>query len=608
MATLLRRIWKSVKANKALVIAVIALGFLEAFFTKAPAILVKPLLEAVGSKGGPLVIGDGDWLMRAYMDYARWLVDLVGFDTTRLEDSWLVLYSATISALVLGLPGALAMYGVLVYSRYFATKVVVDLRDEVAAHILKLPLRFFGLRRMGELISSLTTNTTALTRAFALACDHVIVDPMLILWNAILILIVLPEAAWILVAMVPLMAIPMIRLGRRVQKSSQRSMVAMGDATESMNQILSGIKTVKAFQLEDRRMADFAENNARYLRRTKNMLRAKGISQAALYFTYQLGFAALLIILGWLLLRGSYRFSDLGVVLLPLTTTYTHVKRLSRAYNTLNESVGILEAVEDILHEPIDAAHGGKGIVVERFRGAVELQHVSFHYDREPVLHDVSFRVEPGQTVALVGPSGGGKSTTLDLIARFHDPQQGRILIDGHDLKDLDLVSFRRQLAVVSQQPFLFNTTIFENIRCGRPEATHDEVVDAARNAQIHDFIASLPQDYETLAGERGCNLSGGQMQRITIARAIVRDPRFLLLDEATSALDSESEELVQKALQNLMRGRTCFVIAHRLATVRNADVILVLERGRIVERGTHDALLSGQGLYNRLTQLQQLA
>ena len=236
---------------------------------------------------------------------------------------------------------------------------------------------------------------------------------------------------------------------------------------------------------------------------------------------------------------------------------------------------------------------------------------VSFRYQTdqaEAVLQDVSFAVEPGTSVALVGPSGAGKTTCLDLLMRFHDPASGVIRIDGHDLRDLDLKAYRRHTAVVSQQPFLFNTTILENIRCARPDATLDEVVAAAKAAQIHEHIVALPDGYESLAGERGCNLSGGQMQRITIARALLRDPAILFLDEATNALDSESEDLVQRALTNLMRGRTSFVIAHRLSTVRNADLILVMEQGRIVERGKHDELMNAGGLYQRLNQLQQLA
>ncbi len=610
MRTLGRRIWKGIVANRGLVAAVIVCGALEAALTKAPLLLVKPLLDATAAQ---IVEPPSDGLSLALLEFARWVCDVFGITLAEGPDriATELLLGCAIGSLVIGPPAALATYGVLVMSRYFATKIVVDLRNEVAGHILRLPLRFFGAQRMGELISSLTTNTLSLARSFTLAADHAIVDPMLIAANVAIVLYYMPEAAWVFAIIIPIMALPMIKLGRRVQKSSHKSLAAMGDATESMTQILSGIKTVKAFQLEGRRLQEFEDNNAKFLRRSKSMFRAKATSQALVFLCYQVGFAVLLFTLGWIVLNGDHTFSELGVVIAPLATTYSHVKRLTRAYNTLLESVGALESVERILDEGVDLGQVNVGKVVSEVKGRVEMDGVSFRYQTdqaEAVLQDVSFAVEPGTSVALVGPSGAGKTTCLDLLMRFHDPASGVIRIDGHDLRDLDLKAYRRHTAVVSQQPFLFNTTILENIRCARPDATLDEVVAAAKAAQIHEHIVALPDGYESLAGERGCNLSGGQMQRITIARALLRDPAILFLDEATNALDSESEDLVQRALTNLMRGRTSFVIAHRLSTVRNADLILVMEQGRIVERGKHDELMNAGGLYQRLNQLQQLA
>ena len=246
---------------------------------------------------------------------------------------------------------------------------------------------------------------------------------------------------------------------------------------------------------------------------------------------------------------------------------------------------------------------GGRSIT--EVRGDVELRDVFFSYDGKPVLQGVSLKARAGQTIALVGPSGGGKSTTLDLLLRFHDPEKGSILVDGNDLREVKLADYRRHTAVVSQSPFLFNTSLRDNIGCGRPGASQEQIEEAARAANIHDFIAEQPNGYDTTAGERGTNLSGGQMQRITIARAILRDPAILFLDEATSALDTESEGVVQAALDTLRKGRTSFVIAHRLSTIVDADQILVLVDGRIVESGSHDSLVAADGVYKRMVDKQ---
>lgn len=623
---LLHRIWVGVRNNRALVVAMVIASLAEALLTKAPFLLVKPLFDSIlvgdavapppadpAEAGGSMLDWlDVDerfagWFVERFETFAVWLTGAIGLDFGEQQVAKAIVVTCAIVAIGIGLLGAVAIYFASLLNRYFAAKIVVDLRNEIADHILRLPLRYFGRRRMGELISRLTNDTTVLTRSFTLVADHALVDPLSILVNIGMIGLVVPWALVLFVPAILLMALPMVRLGKKVHKRSRGSLAAMGDATESMNQMLSGIKVVKAFQLEDVRMREFAANNQQYLQRTRRMLQAKGRSQAIVFASYQLAFAGVVILLGWLLISGGYTAGDMGLVLLPIATTYQHIKRAARVYNTLMESVGAMDGIEAILAENHDAAVGPGRTLLADVRGRVELERVSFAYDDEAVLRDVSFTVEPGQTVALVGPSGAGKSTCLDLIARFHDPTSGRILIDGHDLREVDLGSFRRRVAMVAQQPFLFNATIYDNIACGRPGASRDEVVEAARKAHIHDFVASLPDGYDTLCGERGSNLSGGQMQRITIARAIVRDPAVLFLDEATSALDSESEGAVQAALRELMRGRTSLVIAHRLSTIRDADRILVFREGRLVESGRHDDLMQAGAAYRRMVELQEL-
>ncbi|HZT56200.1 MAG TPA: ABC transporter ATP-binding protein [Burkholderiaceae bacterium] len=632
LRTLLRRLWAAILAHKPLVAAAVVFGVLEALFTKAPFVLIDPLLRVMAEQtGAKTLLGRiADWLhhfdkgladraagieaKESWVDwFARWfqqqsdgIAGWFGRDAQSAGGPAMnLVIGAALVAAASGLLGAFCIYGVQLTSRFFAIKMVADLRCAVARHILSLPLRYFGQRRMGELISNVTNDAQVLQRAFELASDNVVVDPMMILGNVAVIVFVMPQALLLLVVMIPLMAVPMYRTGRKVRKRSSRTLAAMGDATESMNQILSGIRTVKAFRLEQPRLQEYEQQNATFLQRTMKMLRAKSMSMTQTFVGYQLGFAFLVLLLGYLVLvTGDVKFPSVATVLLPLSTTYQHVKRLTRSYNTLVESTSALDRIEHILNEQPDVADSG-GEPLPELRGAVELDDVWFAYGDEPVLRGVSLVVKPGQTVAFVGPSGAGKSTTMDLLMRFHDPQRGRVLIDGKDLRTLRMDDYRRHTAVVSQQPFLFNSSIRENIAYGRPGCTQAEIEAAAKAANIHDFVVALPQGYDTLAGERGCNLSGGQMQRITIARAIVRDPAILFLDEATASLDSENEGLVQRALDNLRRGRTSFVIAHRLSTIAQADLIVVFEQGRIVETGTHEQLVALGGTYKRMRDLQ---
>jgi len=619
---LMHRLWAAIGRYKGMVAAMIAFGFLEAAFTKLPFLLVQPLMEEMGAASGkepllppapwrvPQLPPEQDLTERWAADFNTWFRsfadDLLGwFGLHFAQPGMNVVVACALVAVLCGVFGSVTIYFVQTISRLFAIRIVADLRCELARHFLDLPLRFFGRQRMGEMISKVTNDTQVMQRSFELAADNLVVDPLMILWNIAILAWTVPQAIWVLLVMVPIMAIPLYRQGRQVSKRSTKSLQAMGEATESLNQILSGIRTVKAFQLEQVRMSEFETNTQTFLERTKKMLRAKGRSMAQTFVSYQAGFAVLLVLLGYVVLvEGSVKFGAVAVVIIALSTTYQHVKRLTRSYHVLMESAGALAGIEQILQSDVDHAHVG-GQPMEHVRGDVELRDVWFSYDGQPVLRGISLEVRAGQTVALVGPSGGGKSTTMDLLMRFHDPQRGSILVDGVDLCAVRLADFRAHTAVVSQQPFLFNTTIRENIAYGKPGATQAEIEAAARAANIHDFIVTQPDGYDTIAGERGCNLSGGQMQRITIARAIVRDPAILFLDEATSALDSENEELVQRAIDNLRKGRTSFVIAHRLSTITDADLIVVLDQGRVIEAGSHAELLAKGGAYKRMRDLQ---
>lgn len=584
----------------------LAFGFLEALFTKLPLVLVEPLFRVLGNEPPPT--GETKlaalrlWLQTRFDEFSEWFAGFagLGFDKPAMN----TVAACAAVAVLCGLFGAIAIYLVQTYSRMFAVRIVADLREELARHFLALPLRFYGRQRMGELISRVTNDTQVIQRSFELAADNVVVDPLLILFNVAIVAYALPEALWVMLAMVPLMGIPLYRQGRKVQKRSSKSLQAMGETTESLNQILSGIRTVKAFQLEQLRLEEFQGNTRSFLDRTQKMLRAKGRSMAQTFVTYNVGFAALLVVLGYVVVVKDVPFAAMATVIAPLSTTYQNIKRLTRSYHVLMESAGALRGIEGLLRTDVDETTIG-GRPMAEVRGDVEVKNLWFAYGEGPVLRGIDLKVRAGQTVALVGETGSGKSTLMDLLLRFHDPQQGAILVDGEDLRTIRVVDYRAHTAVVSQQPFLFNTTIRANIAYGRPGASQAEIEAAARAANIHDFVASLPAGYDSIAGERGSNLSGGQMQRITIARAILRNPSILFLDEATSALDSKTEELVQNAIDNLRKGRTSFVIAHRLSTIVGADLIVVLHEGRVVEMGTHAELIARDGRYRRMYDLQ---
>jgi len=608
---MLHRLWQAVLRHRGMVVAMVVFALLEALFTKLPLVLIKPLMgELSGEDPAPSPGPDGVAASIAsdfngwFRGFANELMSVlgIGFESASMN----VVIACGLVAMVCGVLGAVTIYFVQTISRFFAIRIVAELRCELADHFLRLPLRFYGRQRMGEMISKVTNDTQVMQRSFELASDHIVVDPLMILGNLAILAWFVPQAIWVLLIMVPLMAIPMYRQGRKVQQRSSKSLEAMGEATESLNQILTGIRTVKAFQLEDQRMADYRSNTDVFLDRTKRMLRAKGRSIAQTFVGYQVGFAVLLGLLGYVvLIEQSIDFTDVGVALVPLSTTYQHVKRLTRSYHVLMESAGALKGIESILRTEQDPTRRG-GQSMSSVRGDVVLRDVWFGYGEvDTVLRGIDLEVKAGQTVALVGPSGAGKSTLMDILMRFHDPSRGAVLVDGVDLREVKLDDFRSHTAVVSQQPFLFNASIRDNIAYGRSGATDAEIEAAAKAANIHEFIASQPLGYDSMAGERGCNLSGGQMQRITIARAILRNPAILFLDEATSALDSESEELVQRALDGLRAGRTSFVIAHRLSTVADADVIVVLEHGRVVEVGTHAELIERGGAYKRMRDLQ---
>jgi subfamily B ATP-binding cassette protein MsbA len=594
---------------RSLFLAVVLLGAISAAASKAALPLVEPVVDVIfrgetlgdfGLEAVPLL---GGLLDRTYDLFCARLLRAEPGSVPSDDAKLALLAVVAILGVGISLVGAGAQYFFATLSRRLGLRMIVDLRRDLCERLLRVPLRYHGKRRLGDILSRLTNDIQVSLRAFTLLFDDVVQEPFMILASLGLMLTVSPAATLAFLAILPLVAIPVVLFGRRVRRGSRRSLAALGDATDTLAQQLAGIRVVKAFGAEDREVEEFDLANRRFLRRTMSMVRAKAATESFLLLLTGAGTAALVAALGWFQIRQG-AFDSPGEVVLflvPLGTLYAHTKRLSRAYTTVMESLGATRRLLDVLDLAPEPPDLPGAVVVRGVSRGIEVRDLRFGYDSAEVLCGLSFSAPAGKTVAIVGPSGAGKSTLFDLLAGFHEPTGGSILVDGVDLRRVSRKAWRSRLAIVSQDPFVFHTTIRENILYGKPDATEEDLRTAANAAHLAEFVASLPEGFETVVGEQGSRLSGGELQRITIARALLRDPAVLLLDEATSSLDAASESAVQAALDNLRAGRTTFVIAHRLSTVRNADLIVVLDRGRIVETGTHAELLGKGGLYRSL-------
>jgi subfamily B ATP-binding cassette protein MsbA len=488
--------------------------------------------------------------------------------------------------------------------RSAGAKVVRDIRDKLYSHMLYLPMSFMHKDSTGAMVSRVINDAGFVQGLLAYTVKDIFVESGTI----VVLVCVAMSRRWDL-TLISIIILPMAfyfvgRLGKRLKRVSMRTQEKISNITQMLAESFSGSKIIKSFGREEDEIKRFAGMNQDFYRELMRSTRIIEASSLMMEFVGGIGIAFVLWYGGSLVIKGLMTPGDFFSFLAAVFLIYTPAKRLVAANNSLQQTSAPLERIDRLLAE---AAEADGRVSLDGFRDEVFFDDVSFRYEgtEDDAVNGVTLRVRKGEIIALVGKSGAGKTTLVDLIPRFYVPVRGKIFIDGTDVSTATLKSLRSTIGIVSQDIILFNDTVRANIAYGKPSASEDEIVSATKAAYAHEFILQLPDGYETVIGERGVRLSGGQKQRISIARAILKNPPILILDEATSSLDTASEIMVQRALENLMHDRTAFVIAHRLSTVRRATKILVMDRGRIIESGTHDELLEADGIYKRLYSLQ---
>ena len=492
-------------------------------------------------------------------------------------------------------------------SDWVMTRMSVDMQLDLSTKLLRIPLTHHQRDKRGEFVSRTLRDTDVANRAQALVFGEAVQDGFQIVvalgfafylnWRLALMTILIGPPVGVVVSI----------FGRRVRRASGRRQMQLAEVTQRLLQILSGIKVIKAFHAEAQEREAYRSELMRYFRRAIKVIRNRVLSRSTVELFSQVGFGVLLILGVYCVINNLWGITIgvLSAFLFVSAMLYRPMRNLTRLYNGVQDALPAAERIFEILDLSEEPADPADAVELDELRECIRYRDVVFSYGREEVLKGVDLEIPAGEIVALVGRTGAGKTTLTDLLLRFYQPTSGSIELDGTPLSRIGGESLRRLIAVVTQEAFLFDATILENLRYGRPDATFDEAVEAARAAHAHEFICDMPEAYDTPVGELGSQLSGGQRQRLTIARALLRDPQILIFDEATSALDAKAEQLVQEATWNLMKGRTVLVIAHRLSTVQSADRIAVLEDGRISMTGCHDELIARGGLYRELVDLQ---
>jgi subfamily B ATP-binding cassette protein MsbA len=563
--------------------------------------LVKPIFDQVLSPESPW----GDVLIFHVPHMAREL-NLHFLVPSRLHNAWTVVaYALVVSAVIKSLCDYAGTYLV----NYAGFGMITDLRNDLYNAVLRRSVGFFQKNTTGTLLSTLINDIERVQTAMSSVLGELLQQLFTLIFMVGAVIFLGGKMAWVLLLFIPVVISSARRIGRRVRQTTRKGQDKLAEIQNILHETITGNRIVKAFGMELWEMNRFRRAARRLFRANLKSVSVQAISSPLMDAIGSIAIALLLWIGRAQIISHRMTKGDFIAFLFAVFTLYDPVRKFAMFYNSFQQALGASEEIFKFMDAQDDVREKKRAFVLKGFKNGIQFEDVGFAYQGDEeikqVLHGINLTVKPGEVVAFVGPSGAGKSSLVNLIPRFFDVNEGRILIDGHDLRDVTIASLRQQIGKVTQETVLFNDTVRNNIAYGQPDVPMSRVEEAAKMALAHDFILNMPDGYDTKVGEKGARLSGGERQRLAIARAILKNAPILILDEATSALDVESEQYVQAALANLMKGRTVFVIAHRLSTVRKATRIAVIEGGAITEIGTHDELLQQSGTYRRLYNLQ---
>ena len=575
-----------------LVLAMICMVF-ASLLTAAQAFLVKPAFDGVFLK------------REGIPPFVKNIIIQLHLGDLFLKEGMEMLLLLPIAIILLFLFKGIFDYGQAYLMNYVGLRIVADLREKLYNHLQNLSLSFFTKTPTGILISRITNDVNLIQGSVTNAITGLLKDAFTIFALTGVVFYRNWKLAIIAFIIFPLAIFPIKEFGKRLRKFSRKSQQRMGTITTFLHETITGNRIVKAFNMEDYEKRRFAEENNRFFRILLKRVRIRAVSHPLMELLGGIGVAIILWVGGYSVIRGELTPGTFFSFMTALLMLYAPIRDLNKLNLEIQEGMAAAARVYELLDITSDIKEEAGAISLPPISKGIEFKDVSFKYDEETVLKEISLPVKAGEVIALVGMSGAGKTSLVNLLPRFYDVEKGQILFDDYDIRKVTVKSLRDQIGLVTQQTILFNDTVRNNIAYGRLKCSDPEIIEAAKAANAHDFIQRLPQGYDTIIGEQGVKLSGGERQRISIARALLKNAPILILDEATSSLDSDSEAEVQKALDELMKGRTVFVIAHRLSTIRNAHRIVVLSEGRVVEKGTHEELLSLNGEYRRLYDLQ---